>query len=384
MPTTKIVIVGLCALAIAMGIGRFAYTPLLPMMQNDGLVSIENGGLLASVHFLGYWLGAVYAAKLPYSPKSILRFSLLAIGISTLGMGVTDSFVIWSILRWLAGLCSAFTLVLVSNFYIKHLTEMDRADKHGMIFSGVGAGIVVAGLGTLALMIGKVDSSTSWLIFGVLSLVSALIVSFNIGTEISNTPPVRTKSKSARTPLIWSIIIPYGALGIGYIIPATYLPVMARDIVPSPMVFGWAWPIFGATAFLSTLVASRLQKIYSIRMIWVVSQIIMAIGLLLPALYPHIVTIILAGISVGGTFMIITMMGMKEVHRIAPSHDIMRHLGAMTAAFAGGQMIGPMFASWIYGLTQSFSTSLIFASLILVATLLALAAKSANEEPMKI
>ncbi len=367
-----------------MGIGRFAYTPLLPMMQNDGLVSIENGGLLASVHFLGYWLGAVYAAKLPYSPKSILRFSLLAIGISTLGMGVTDSFVIWSILRWLAGLCSAFTLVLVSNFYIKHLTEMDRADKHGMIFSGVGAGIVVAGLGTLALMIGKVDSSTSWLIFGVLSLVSALIVSFNIGTEISNTPPVRTKSKSARTPLIWSIIIPYGALGIGYIIPATYLPVMARDIVPSPMVFGWAWPIFGATAFLSTLVASRLQKIYSIRMIWVVSQIIMAIGLLLPALYPHIVTIILAGISVGGTFMIITMMGMKEVHRIAPSHDIMRHLGAMTAAFAGGQMIGPMFASWIYGLTQSFSTSLIFASLILVATLLALAAKSANEEPMKI
>jgi MFS family permease len=373
----------MCSLAIAMGIGRFVYTPLLPLMQNDGLLSMAGGGLLASVHFLGYWLGAVYAAKLPYSPKSTLRLSLIAIGLSTLGMGLTEKFVVWSILRWLAGLCSAFTLVLVSNFYIKHLTEIDHAEKHGWVFSGVGAGIVVAGLGTLALMVYRIDSSTSWVIFGLLSLLAAFVVSINIGTEISDTRPVATKSKSDRTSLIWSIIIPYGALGIGYVIPATYLPIMARDIIPSPLIFGWAWPIFGATAFLSTLLASRLHRSYSIRQIWITSQCIMAVGLLLPALYPHIVTIIMAGISVGGTFMIITMMGMKEAHRIAPSHDIMRHLGAMTAAFASGQMIGPIFASWIYGLTQSFSAALVFASLMLAATALVLVAKSPNQGQMR-
>lgn len=383
MPTSRIVIVGLCSLAIAMGIGRFAYTPLLPLMQNDGLLSIESGGLLASVHFLGYWLGAVYAAKLPYSPKSTLRFSLIAIGVSTLAMGLTDNFVIWSILRWLAGLCSAFTLVLVSNFYIKHLTEIDHAEKHGWVFSGVGAGIVVAGLGTLALMFCQFDSTTSWQIFGVLSLVSAIVVSFFIGSEISDLSPTRVKSKSDRTPLIWNIIVPYCALGIGYIIPATYLPIMARDIIPSPLVFGWAWPVFGATAFLSTLLASKLQGTYSIRQIWIASQLIMAFGLLLPALHPHIVTIIIAGICVGGTFMIITMMGMKEAHRIAPPHDIMRHLGAMTAAFASGQMIGPMFASWVYGLTQSFSVSLVFVSVVLVATIMLLATSSPNDERMR-
>lgn len=373
LPTSRIVIVGLSSLAIAMGIGRFAYTPLLPLMQNDGLLNISDGGLLASIHFLGYWIGAVYAAKLPFAPKSTLRFSLITISLCTLGMGLTDNFVVWSIFRLLAGICSAFTLVLVSNFYIKHLTEIDHAERHGWVFSGVGLGIVVVGLGTLALMIAQIGSLISWQIFGLLSLVAAIVVSINIGTEISDTRPVANNRKSDRTPLIWSIIIPYGALGIGYVIPATYLPIMARDIIPSPLVFGWAWPIFGATAFLSTLLASRLQRTFSIRQIWITSQITMAFGLLLPALYPHIATIIIAGISVGGTFMIITMMGMKEAHRIAPSHDIMRHLSAMTAAFACGQMIGPIFASWIYGLTQSFSASLVFASVILAATVLMLA-----------
>jgi len=120
-PIFRITVVGLVSLAIAMGIGRFAFTPLLPLMQDDGLLTIADGGMLASVHFLGYWLGAVFVARLPYSPKATLRFSLIAIGISTIGMGLTNNFFIWMFLRWLCGVCSAFALVLVSNFYIKYL-----------------------------------------------------------------------------------------------------------------------------------------------------------------------------------------------------------------------------------------------------------------------
>ena len=71
----RIALVGFGALTIAMGIGRFAFTPLLPLMQDDGLLDISDGGLLASLHFLGYWLGAVFAARLPGSPKAALRLS---------------------------------------------------------------------------------------------------------------------------------------------------------------------------------------------------------------------------------------------------------------------------------------------------------------------
>ena len=381
--TLRITLVGLVSLAVAMGIGRFAFTPLLPLMQDDGLASITDGGVLASVHFLGYWLGAVFAVRLRYAPKVTLRFSLITIGFCTLGMGVTENFNIWLIFRWLSGVSSAFALVLVSKYYIKHLNDIGRTEKQGWVFSGVGAGIAVAGLGVLAIMVSDIGSALSWRIFGVASLIAVFAVCIQMGPEIPGTRLNIQGRKSQRSPLIWSIVIAYGAAGIGYIIPATYLPIMAREIVQSPLVFGLSWPVFGAAAFISTLLAARLQRRFSNRRIWAASQIVMAVGLVLPVVYPHIATIIIAGVCVGGTFMIITMMGMKEAHRIAPPRDVMRHIAVMTASFASGQMVGPVFAISLHDLTGSFSASLLTTSLVLVATAMALLAGSSKQQELR-
>jgi predicted MFS family arabinose efflux permease len=351
-----------------MGIGRFAFTPLLPLMQDDGLASIADGGLLASVHFLGYWLGAVFATRLTFAPKTTLRLSLVAVGLCTLGMGLSDSLAVWLVLRWLAGLCSAFTLVLVSNYYVKHLAEAGRAELQGWIFSGVGAGIAAAGLGTLAVMASEIGSAPSWLIFGLASLVAAVAVSARMGAELPDAGRARRQRQSQRAPLSWRHVIAYGATGLGYIIPATYLPVMARETIESPLVFGWSWPIFGLAAFLSTPWVARLQRRFSNRWIWAASQVVLAIGLLLPVVHPQITTIIIAGVCVGGTFMIITMMGMMEAHRIAPPGDVLRHIAVLTAAFATGQIIGPVFASALHGATGSFSPALLITSLALLVT----------------
>jgi len=364
----RIVLVGLGSLAIAMGIGRFAFTPMLPLMQDDGLASITDGGVLASVHFLGYWLGAVFAARLRYAPRAALRFSLIAIAICTLGMGMTENLTLWLIFRWLAGVCSAFVLTLVGTFYIQHLAQAGRAEMQGLVFSGVGAGIAVAGLGALVMMLSRTGSSLGWQLFGTVTLVVAIAVCTGMGPEISRPPLAARQPKSVRTPVIWSVVVPYGAAGIGYIIPATYLPIMAREIVHSPIVFGWSWPVFGLAAFLSTLLAARLQRHFSNRQIWFVCQIVMAAGLILPVLSPHIMTITFAGVCVGGTFMIVTMMGMQEVHRMAAPHNVMRHIAIITASFATGQIIGPVFAGLIYDVTGSFSISLLLTSAALVVT----------------
>ena len=155
-------LVGLIALAIAMGIGRFAFTPLLPMMRDDGLVSIGGGGLLASVHFLGYLAGALSAAGLPASPRVLMRTCLIAIAVATAGMGLTDQFTFWAVLRFLAGVFSAWTLVLISNHWVKQLTEAGRTDLHGWVFSGVGAGIALAGIGCVAMMASGLASAPGW------------------------------------------------------------------------------------------------------------------------------------------------------------------------------------------------------------------------------
>lgn len=66
-PPTPIAIAlsGLLALAIAMGIGRFAFTPLLPMMLHDGVVDLHDASWLATANYLGYWLGALACAVQP-------------------------------------------------------------------------------------------------------------------------------------------------------------------------------------------------------------------------------------------------------------------------------------------------------------------------------
>jgi predicted MFS family arabinose efflux permease len=374
----RITLVGLLCLALAMGVGRFAFTPLLPMMRQDGLLSIGDGGLLASIHFLGYWLGAVFAASIACPPRMMLRVSLLAIAVGTAGMGMTDDFRIWLVLRWLGGVFSAWTLVLVSSYYLRQLADSFRPECQGWVFSGVGAGILMVGLACLLFMAERIDSSQSWLILGAVTLVASCALLFNMGSEIPAARPATRNRASQRSPLDWSAVIAYGAMGIGYIIPATYLPVMAREIVPSALIFGWSWPAFGAAAFVSTLIAEKFRQRYSNRQLWAVSQVIMAIGLLLPVVYTHIVSIIAAGVCVGGTFMIITMVGMKEAHRVAPPRDVMRHIGVMTASFATGQIIGPLFASSVYELTKSFSVSLSITSVALMITALTLVERPAN------
>lgn len=368
----RITLVGMVSLMVAIGFGRFVFTPLLPMMREDGLVSITEGGVLASVHFFGYWLGAIFAARVPCPPKAMLRLSLLAVGFATLGMGLTDDFTVWLILRWLCGVCSAWTLVLVGNYYIKHLADNGRAEHQGWVFSGVGAGITIAGLSCLVFMINETGSSESWRILGSLSLITVCAVCLGMGREIPASRSVAQNRESRRSPLDYPTVIAYGAAGIGYSIPATYLPVMAHAIVQSPSVFGWSWPVFGLAAFLSTILATKLLGRVSNRLIWATCQIIMAMGLLLLAIHPHIVTIVTAGICVGATFMIITMAGIKEVHRMTPPWDVLRHIAVMTAAFAGGQMIGPIFASSVYHLSQSFMISLVMTGGALVVTAIAI------------
>jgi predicted MFS family arabinose efflux permease len=384
MPTSnaamRTTITGFLSLAVAMGIGRFAFTPLLPLMQDDGLMTVAEGGVMASIHFLGYLLGALTAARASKYPRATLQLSLFAIGAATLGMGLVAHFALWLILRFICGVCSAYTLVVISNYTVKHLAAAGQPQMQGWVFSGVGAGIALAGLGTLALMAAETASAQGWQIFGAISLAAAVAISLAAGHEIPTAPRGAHARIAVRTPLAWRSLVAYGTTGIGYVIPAIYLPVMARDAVSSPLIFGWSWPLFGAAAFLSTLISARLHALFSNRQVWAASQFIMALGLLLPALLPHIITVTVAGLCVGGTFMIITMAGMKEAHRIASDHDVQWHIAALTTAFAVGQMIGPAIAGWIFNLTGTFSSVLVVTSIMLAITAIILVRRAPTRE----
>lgn len=351
-----------------MGVGRFAYTPLLPMMHAEELITVADGGIIASIHFVGYWIGAYVVAKLPFSQLWVLRTSLLTVAISTLAMGLVENIVAWIVLRWIAGVCSAFILVHISDFVTRRLAEFGKNGTHGVVFSGVGLGIMLVGFACLWFMVLESGSMHAWQVTGTVSILVAIVLclTFNVDEHGSRTP--QKASGIERYPLVWPMIIGYGTVGLGYVIPSVYLPLMAREIVSSPIVFGWSWPVFGAAAFLSTLLAARLRQHFTDRSIWAACQFIMATGVIFPVLLPNMAGIVCSGLLVGGTFMIITMTGVQECHRVTSSSDVIRHISVMTTAFATGQMIGPALASSIYTYTGSFSPVLVGTAFMLVVT----------------
>lgn len=354
----NVALAGLAALIVAMGIGRFAFTPLLPMMQADGGLSLAQGGYLAAANYIGYLVGALWAMR-PARAHVAIRVSLVAIAITTVAMGVTHSMPAWLLWRALAGVASAWALVHVSSWSLQQLAGQKLG---GVVFSGVGWGMVLAGGLCIALMAAGATSSQAWIALGIVSLAVA-------GALWPLIEPAGG-STSAANGLRWSadairLVLCYAAFGFGYIIPATFVPAMARDIIPEPLVFGWAWPIFGVTAAVSTLFASRGDN----RRVWTIAAIIMAIGVAAPLAVPGVAGVLVSALLVGSTFMVITMAGMQEARGLGGP----ALMAAMTAAFASGQIGGPLFVSALAHVPGGMTAALCTAAGLLVASALALA-----------
>jgi predicted MFS family arabinose efflux permease len=163
----------------------------------------------------------------------------------------------------------------------------------------------------------------------------------------------------------------YAALGFGYIIPATFLPAMAHRYITDPAVFGWAWPVFGAAAALSTWAASRWLHAMDNRRLWAISYVLMAIGVVLPAVWPALASILVAALLVGGTFMVVTMLGLREARAVA-GDQATGFIAAITAAFAVAQIIGPLVVSAVAHLRDGLAAALVAAALVLLVAAVSL------------
>jgi hypothetical protein len=368
-----IALAGLVALAVAMGIGRFAFTPILPMMQEDAGVSIAMGGWLASANYAGYLAGALSVIWWRVGATTGIRAGLAAIGLSTLAMGLVHHLAVWLVLRVLAGIASAWVLIYVSAWCLERLALLGRPTLSNTVYAGVGAGIVLAGGVCLALMQVAAPSPRAWIVLGALSIVLSVGIWTVFGSRVGSAD---TAEPAAVRGMIWDreslrLVLCYGAFGFGYIIPATFLPVMAKQIIRDPAVFGWSWPIFGAAAMGSTLATGMLRSAVTNRRLWIASNVVMALGIALPIVWSGIVPIMLAALLVGGTFVVITMVGMQEARNVGGTRAT-GPMAALTSAFALGQVVGPISVSLVVGAGGSFATALVIACLALVVSAYAL------------
>jgi MFS family permease len=369
--------VGLLALASAMGIGRFSLTPILPLMQHDVGLTLAQGGWLATGNYLGYLAGSLIS--MAFAPQAVraIRWGLIAVSVLTLAMGLTSSPLLWFAFRFLAGTASAFVLVGVSAWAMPILARCGKEQLSGRIFAGVGIGIVFAGLLGLTAGIGAWGSRSMWIAMGVVAAVLAFFLWSPVTTNATSPAAMSLKIRNGLPRQAFVVAACYGLFGYGYIIPATFLPALARGYIDNPAVFGWVWPVFGAAAALSTLAAARFGHRLAPRHLWTRAQWVLAAGVLAPVVSFNVVTLLTAAVCVGGTFMIITMAGIKEVLRVAGPQES-QGVGMMTAAFAVGQIAGPLTVSLLAGSSNAFTITSIIAALGLVLSNVVLSTEDAN------
>lgn len=366
------------ALAVAMGVGRFAFTPLFPLMAREGLLDSQAGAWLAAANYLGYLVGALTAGRVRMHAAKLLALGLVGTVLTTAAVGWAASLPLWALLRFLAGMVSAWTLVATSAWGLGWLAMLGRAHLAGVAFSGVGIGIACAGLFCMLAAGPGRGSPALWLdLAGLAAIASLLPLAVSLRLPAPPAPPsapapARDAQAHVDAPAparTTGLVICYTLFGFGYILPATYLPALARQLVDDPRVFGLAWPLFGAAAAVSTVIASWRLGHANRLSVWAACHVLMALGVLLPAVWTSLASVSIAALLVGGTFMVITMVGMQEA-RARGGPQATAALGRMTAGFALGQLIGPLVNAGIGRISASEAGALQLALALSAAGLL--------------
>lgn len=368
-----IALAGLVSLAVAMGLGRFAFTPLLPMMLHDGVLDLPAASWLASANYLGYMLGAMLCTLQPWlwarfkwlpllAYSSLVRAGLVATGVLTLAMAWQFP-AAWPVLRFAAGVTSAVVFVYTSGWCLSHLAKLGVPALGGVIYAGPGAGIVVSGLFASGMVAWHWSAATGWMIFGALAFVLASAVWHILrgGDErlAARVPWVgRVSPDLGAAPLqhgraeMTLLTLAYGLAGFGYIITATFLPVIARAALPSSAWLDLFWPIFGVGVMVGALLATRIPPGKDFRVLLAVCYFLQALGIAASLWSPSLSGFVVGSLLLGVPFTAITFFAMQEVRRLRPD-TAASFMGLLTATYGVGQILGPPLVALLLRHTRS-------------------------------
>ncbi len=358
---------GLIALAVAMGVGRFVYTPILPFMEESLGLTKAEAGVLASVNYLGYLVGAL-AASAPGFPGGRRLWILGALAVSALStgaMGLSSSMDVFLGLRFVGGVASAFVLVFASALVLDRLALAGRLGLSGVHFAGVGFGIAASAILVSGLSVLGHGWQAQWIFSGALSLLAFVAVALLIPNEQEPLIPARTTERTGLNRRLVFLIVAYGLFGFGYVITATFISTMVRSLPDIQYLERGIWLVVGLAAIPSVMFWNWIGERWGVARGFAIACLLEAAGVAMSVLGTSAWVIVVSAVLLGGTFMGITALGLVYARSLSTG-DPRRNLAFMTAAFGLGQMIGPTFAGYAYGFGNSFLLPSLAASMALV------------------
>ncbi|MFM8623893.1 MAG: YbfB/YjiJ family MFS transporter [Betaproteobacteria bacterium] len=381
----RIALTGLISLAVAMGLGRFAFTPILPMMLRDGWVDLNQASWLASSNYLGYLMGALACALQPWlwarlglradpALATLVRIGLVGTTVLTLAMVMP---VPWAWLRWGAGLASALVFVYASGWCLSQLNRLGRPHWGGLIYAGPGAGIVISGLAVTPMIAQDWPATWAWLSMAALALVgTGLAWPSLVGHQahLERLMPVDAGAgPAARGPSRWLELtlttLGYGLAGFGYLISATFLPVIARQSLPESVWLDLFWPLFGIGVVVGALLSTRLAASHDKRLLLCAGFLIQAAALTIGLISPTVPGFVVSSFFLGLPFTAMSFFAMQEARRLSGG-TAASFMGLLTATYGLGQVLGPLLVGWLLNLTgakEGFDLALTLAGVALLS-----------------
>jgi predicted MFS family arabinose efflux permease len=364
---------GLLAMAAALGIGRFIYTPILPGMVEDLHLTKGQAGLIAAANFLGYLAGALatVAASGRGDRRRLLLVALAASAGTTAVRAVSSDMAALLFWRIAGGVASACALVLASALVLDRLSATGHTGYSALHFSGVGAGISVSAAMTWVLGADGLGWRAMWLGGGVLSLLALMAVAVLIPAHQDATARAAApRTLPARKPPMALLAIAYGLFGFGYVITATFIVAIVRGSADAKALEPVIWLALGLAAIPSVSLWVGTGRRIGVMPAFALACLVEAIGVFASVASRSVGALLVASVLLGGTFVGITSLGLIGGRDLAP--DRPQHIvGALTAAFGVGQIVGPVVAGYGYDFTGSFfwPSMLAVAALIIGAIL---------------
>ncbi len=335
-----------------MGIGRFAFTPLLPVMIDAGRLSAHTGAVVAAANYAGYLIGAVAAARFPeYQGRSAFRVAGAALILSEAAMAVPAPTLFPVVLRVIAGIASAVLFIGCAQIAARH---ENRRRAAGIAFAGVGSGI--AATGALVLI---AQSALSWQALWLASAaLTAVLVWPALSLDIRG--GTRTGAATVRVRSSWRLLqLTYFLEGVGYIVLGTFL-VAAVDAAGHRAAGTAIWIVVGLAAAPATIVWGAMARRMTPAVALVCALLLQTVSALLPALSAGIWPAVVSAALFGATFMGITLLALEIGSDLAGPGAA----ATLTAGYGLGQMLGPLVVAPVLG--DSYDAAFTIAAVTLV------------------
>jgi predicted MFS family arabinose efflux permease len=344
-PARLILILSL-APTVCLGIGRFAYSLVLPDMRDSLGWSYSAAGFMNTINAAGYLAGALAASKLikRFGLSATVRWGTMACLVSLVLCALSGNFIVLSFARLLAGVGAA--AAFVGGAALAAMIAQSRPERANFLLSlfyaGPGLGILSSGL-VAPFVLQAFGPGSWWIVWWAMTLLSVamtiplLLAPIDAKADIAGTG---TPSKFAIRPVL-IYLAGYFLFGAGYIAYMTFMIAYVRDAGGGAGAQSAFWCLIGASAFVTPWVWRRVLARDSGGVSTAIILGVNATGAALPLFGNSTAWLATSALVFGVSFFAVVGSTTAFVRFNYPPAAWPTAIAAMTIAFGVGQTLGP-------------------------------------------